>query len=78
MSQARILSQSEFRKILLHIAKNKHHARNKAILYCSFFGCMRVGEIATLTIKDVLNDDGSIKEEVYLKAQSAKTPTLYF
>ena len=72
MSQARILSQSEFRKILLHIAKKKHHARNKAIVYCSFFGCMRVGEIASLTIKDVLNDDGSIKEEVYLKAFQTK------
>ena len=72
MSQARILSQSEFRKILLHIAKKKHHARNKAIVYCSFFGCMRVGEISSLTINDVLNDDGSIKEEVYLKAFQTK------
>jgi integrase/recombinase XerD len=33
---------------------------------------MRVGEIASLTIKDVLNDDGSIKEEVYLKAFQTK------
>ena len=72
MSQAKILTQSEFRKVLLHIAKKKHHARNKAILYCSFFGCMRVGEIASLTIKDVLNDDGSIKEEVYLKPSQTK------
>ena len=72
MSQAKILTQSEFRKILLHLAKKKHHARNKAIVYCSFFGCMRVGEIASLTIKDVLNDDGSIKEEVYLKPHQTK------
>jgi integrase/recombinase XerD len=81
MSQAKILTQSEFRKILLHIAKKKHHARNKAILYCSFFGCMRVGEIASLTIKDVLNDDGSIKEEVYLKPSQTKGSrgrTVYF
>ena len=81
MSQAKILTQSEFRKVLLHIAKKKHHARNKAIVYCSFFGCMRVGEIASLTIKDVLNDDGSIKEEVYLKpcqTKGSRGRTVYF
>ena len=72
MSQARILSQSEFRKILLHIAKNKHHARNKAILYCSFFGCMRVGEIASLTLGDVRNKDSSIRAEVRLTAEQTK------
>jgi integrase/recombinase XerD len=81
MSQAKILTQSEFRKVLLHIAKKKHHARNKAIVYCSFFGCMRVGEIASLTISDVLNHDGSIKEEIYLKpfqTKGSRGRTVYF
>jgi integrase/recombinase XerD len=42
---------------------------------------MRVGEIASLTIKDVLNEDGSIKEEVYLKPSQTKGSrgrTVYF
>ena len=34
MSQAKILTQSEFRKILLHIAKKKHHARKVKLYAC--------------------------------------------
>ena len=33
---------------------------------------MRVGEVAALTIHDVLNEDGSIKDEIYLDADQTK------
>jgi integrase/recombinase XerD len=72
MSQARILTDREFRKTLLYIAAHKHAARNKCMLYCTHLGGLRVGETASLTIKDVLAEDGSIKDEVWLSAAKTK------
>lgn len=72
MAQARILTDREFRKVLLHIAAHKHAIRNKCILYMSHLAGLRVGEISHLTIKNVLADDGTIKDEVYLRPEQTK------
>ncbi len=72
MSQARILQDREYRKVLLHLAKKKHHARNKCLLFMSHLAGMRCGEICSLTLKSVLNEDGTIKDEVFLKADMTK------
>lgn len=72
MSQARILGDKEYRKCLLHLAKKTHHARNKCMLFMSHLGGLRVGEIASLMIKDVLNEDGTVKDEIFLKAEQTK------
>jgi len=72
MSQARILTDLEYRKVLLHIAKKAHAPRNKAMLYMSHLAGLRVGEISHLTIADILNEDGSIKDEVYLSPDKTK------
>ena len=54
MSQARILTDKEYRKVLLHIAKKKHHARNKCMLYMSHLAGLRAIEISSLTIADTV------------------------
>jgi integrase/recombinase XerD len=72
MAQARILTDREFRKTLLYIAAHKHSARNKCMLYCTHLGGLRVGETANLTIKDVLLENGEIKDEVWLSAAKTK------
>ena len=72
MSQARILTSREYRKVLVYIANNRHASRNKAILYMSHLAGLRVGEISHLTLSDVLNEDGSIKDEVYLSPDKTK------
>jgi len=72
MAQARILTDKEYRKVLLHIAKKKHSSRNKSMLYMSHLGGLRAIEIASLTIKDVLADDGTIKDEFFLRARQTK------
>jgi len=72
MAQARILTDREFRKVLLYIAARKHAIRNKCILYMSHLAGLRVGEISSLSIRDVLADDGSIKDEIFLKAEQTK------
>ena len=72
MSQARILTSREYRKVLVYIANNRHASRNKAMLYMSHLAGLRVGEISDLTIADILNEDGSIKDEVYLSPDKTK------
>lgn len=72
MSQAKILTDREYRKVLLYIAAHRHASRNKAILYMSHLAGLRVGEISHLTINDVLNQDGTIKDEIYLSADKTK------
>ena len=72
MSQARILTDKEYRKVLLHIAKKKHHARNKCMLYMSHLAGLRAIEIASLTIADAVNTDGTIKDEIYLRPRQTK------
>lgn len=72
MSQAKILTDREYRKVLLYIASHRHASRNKAMLYMSHLAGLRVGEISHLTIADVLNQDGTIKDEIYLSADKTK------
>ena len=72
MSQARTLTSREYRKVLVYIANNRHASRNKAMLYMSHLAGLRVGEISHLTLSDVLNEDGSIKDEVYLSPDKTK------
>jgi integrase/recombinase XerD len=72
MSQARILTDKEYRKVLLHIAKKKHHARNKCMLYMSHLAGLRAIEISSLTIADAVNTDGTIKDEIYLRPRQTK------
>lgn len=72
MSQARILSSTELRRVLDYVATRKHSARNRAMLLLTHYAGMRVGEVASLRICDVLNDSGTIKEEIRLKADQTK------
>ncbi len=72
MSQAKVLNEKEMRKVLLYVASHKHASRNKAMLLCTHLSGMRVGEVAALKICDVLNTDGSIKDEVRLSADQTK------
>ena len=72
MSQARILTSREYRKVLIYISGRRHASRNKAMLYMSHLAGLRVGEISHLTLSDVLNEDGSIKDEIYLSPDKTK------
>ena len=72
MSQAKILNSAELRRVLDYVATRKHSARNRAMLLLTHFAGMRVAEVASLRLNDVLNDSGTIKEEVRLKPEQTK------
>ena len=72
MSQARVLTERELRKILSFCSTQPHAARNRAMLLCTHQAGMRVGEVASLRICDVLGADGTVMEEISLSAHQTK------
>ena len=72
MSQAKVLSEKEIRKVVKVIESKRHSTRNRCMFLLTHGSGMRVGEVASLRICDVLQSDGSIKSEVYLSAQQTK------
>ena len=72
MSQARVLTERELRKVLNFCNTQPHAARNRAMLLCTHQAGMRVGEVAALRICDVLAADGAILEEISLSASQTK------
>ena len=64
MAQAKTLSQAEIDQVLRYTSKSRYAVRNRCLILTSFWSGMRVGEIANLKMRDVLNEDRSIKTEV--------------
>jgi len=71
--QAKTLNQNEIRKVLDYTATRKHSIRNRCLLYTTFLSGMRVGEVSSLRYLDVVNADGTIKNEIRLSAENTKT-----
>lgn len=72
MAQARTLNEKELNLLLLYINTTKHAARNRAMALMTFWGGMRIGEVAATKIGDVLATDGTIKTEIRLTAEQTK------
>lgn len=72
MSQAKTLTQAEIEQVLAYIATRRFAMRNRVMLLTSFWSGMRVGEIASLKVGDVMNTDGTVKNEVRLTAEQTK------
>ena len=66
MAQAKTFTQSELDQVLRFISTKKYALRDRAMILTSFWSGMRVGEIANLKMGDVLNEDGTIKNEIKL------------
>ena len=71
--QAKVLSSTEIRKVLDYVATRKHSLRNRALVLTMFNTGMRVSEVASLRIKDVVDNEGNIKNEIRLAAENTKT-----
>lgn len=72
MSQAKTLTPQELRRVMDFVATRKHAARNRAMLMMTHLAGMRVGEVAALRINDVLDADGSVRNEIRLDADQTK------
>lgn len=72
MAQAKTLTQAEFHQVLNYINTRKFALRNRTMYFLSHWSGMRIGEIASLKIRDVLNTDGTVKAEIRLSAEQTK------
>lgn len=72
MSQAKTLTPSEVDQVLNYIATQSFPLRNRVMFLTGLWSGVRVGELSSLTINDVMNLDGSIKAEVRLTAEQTK------
>jgi integrase/recombinase XerD len=72
MAQAKTLTPTELDQVLAYVAQRRFALRNRVMLLTGFWSGMRVGEIASLSIGDVVNTDGSVKQEVRLTAEQTK------
>lgn len=72
MAQAKSLTQEDIERVLQYVSKKQFGYRDRAMFLVSCWSGMRVKEIASLRVSDVLNEDGSIKNEVRLSSNQTK------
>jgi integrase/recombinase XerD len=76
MKQAKVLTQTEIKRLLRVVSTTKHAARNRLVVMFSYMAGLRACEIAALKVGDVINElkDGSweVKSEAVLKSNQTK------
>lgn len=72
MKQARVLTDPEYKRLLAVVAQRKHAERDRMALMLSHLAGLRVGEIAGLIIRDIFEADGSVREQLRIRASIAK------
>jgi integrase/recombinase XerD len=75
MAQAKVVTQVELDQVLRYVSAKRYAKRDRCLLLTSFWSGMRVGEIAQLKMRDVVNEDGTIKNEIKLSAHQTKGNT---
>lgn len=72
MSQAKTLTPEELEHVLAYIATRSYALRNRVMLLTGMWSGMRVGELASLSIGDVMSANGMVKAEIRLTADQTK------
>ena len=72
MSQAKTLTPQEIDQVLDYIASRSYAMRNRVMFLTGLWSGMRVGEIASLSVGDVRNTDGTVRAEIRLTAEQTK------
>jgi integrase/recombinase XerD len=72
MKQAKVLTDAEMKRLLAVVAKDRHAKRNRLAIMLSHLAGLRVGEIASLSVENVVKPDGTVREELRLGASQTK------
>lgn len=70
--KAKVLSEAEFKRLLLVAKDSSKAARNVALIYCSFGLGLRAKEIASLSIADIADAKYLLLDEICLKRAMTK------
>lgn len=72
MKQAKVLTDKELNKVLDVISLYAHVERNRAMVLLTHLCGLRVCELANLRVSDVVNENGEIRDLLYLDATQTK------
>ena len=72
MAQAKTLTKEEIARVLDYIDTRKYAARNRAMMLLTHLAGLRIGEVACLRWSDVMNVDGTVKDEIRLLPDMTK------
>lgn len=75
MKQAKVLNQSELKRLLRVTSTTKHAQRNRVVVLLSYLAGLRACEIASLRISDVMSvqtDKWEVKSEIVLRSWQTK------
>jgi len=73
MKQAKVLNKDEFYCALASIASMRYPIRNRVLLFISHYAGLRVGEISSLLVGDVLDCRYVPREQILLRALVTKS-----
>ena len=72
MKQAKLLNESEFKRLSAVVDSLRHRTRNHTAIALSFYAGLRACEIAALRVGDVYDTQGKPKDTIYLSAAQTK------
>ena len=72
MAQAKTLTKDELSRVLDYIHTRRFAQRNRAMMLLTHLAGLRIGEVACLRWSDVINQDGTVKEEIRLLPDMTK------
>lgn len=72
MAQAKTLTSKELKILLATIAEGRHSARNRLMILMSVWAGMRVGEIASLRIENVIGPNNVVLDQIRLDSSQTK------
>ncbi len=75
MKQARLLTETERKRLAAVIDSRRHATRNHTAIALSFYAGLRACEIAALRVCDVFDDAGAVRDTIYLSATQTKGST---
>ena len=80
MKQALTLTDTQYRQVINFCSTRKHTLRDQTIIHMSFLAGLRAMEIATLTVKDIYDNDNVVRSQFTITGNQTKggyTRTVY-
>lgn len=75
MKQAKLLTDTERKRLAAVIDSKRHAVRNHTAVALSFYAGLRACEIAALRVGDVFDEAGAVRDTIFLSAAQTKGNT---